>query len=220
VIRKLENLAKLLVLAWSMLSALLAAYLVQWFRERYRRGGPFPASRARVLLAPGRPWFQPIRRSLESFLLRPGATVLELGPGPGYFTIEASRMVGVHGRVICLDIQPEMLAILRRRLADHGVTNAYPVLGDASHLPLADGSVDCAVLAEVLGEIPDRPSALSELRRAMRPGGVLSVMETPTDPDYMLESGTKDLCRASGFAVLEHQRGWLGYIMTFTNDRT
>ena len=214
-IRKLENLAKLLVLAWSMLSALLAAYLVQWFRERYRRGGPFPASRARVLLAPGRPWFQPIRRSLESFLLRPGATVLELGPGPGYFSVEAARIVGPEGRIVCLDLQPGMLQMLAGRLGEASVRNACPLAGDATRLPLAAASVDAAFLVTVLGEIPDRPQALAELRRVLKPGGVLSFSESLTDPDYVFQASLRDLCRAMGFRELSCSGERLGYTMTF-----
>jgi len=112
---------------------------------------------------------------LDLFGVRPGATVLELGPGNGYFSIDAGRLLGRGGRLICLDIQPPMLTDLRGRLAAAGVTNAHPVLGDAHHLPLADDSVDAAFLVTVLGEIPDRQQGLAELRRVLKPGGLLLV---------------------------------------------
>jgi ubiquinone/menaquinone biosynthesis C-methylase UbiE len=152
---------------------------------------------------------------LAKFGLRSGSTVLELGPGTGYFSIEAARLMGASGRLVCLDIQRPMLRELRGRLAADGVTNAHPVLGDALRLPLADASVDAAFLVTVLGEIPDRPQGLAELRRVLKPGGTLSVTENLWDPDYQLEDTVRDLCRACGFAPREHHRGLLGYTMNF-----
>lgn len=210
--RALRLLLVVLLLGW----ALLFLYVVQWFRERYGRGGPFPATRAGVLLHPLRRWVHPVRPMLELFRLRPGDTVLELGPGPGYFSIEASRLLGPQGTLLCLDVQPGMLRLLRQRLEEHGLTNAHPIAGDALNLPLADGCLDAAFLVSVLGEIPDRPRALAELRRVLRPGGALSICEHLTDPDYQLETSVRDLCRASGFQPLDHQRQLLGYTICFT----
>ncbi|MDP2949433.1 MAG: methyltransferase domain-containing protein [Chloroflexota bacterium] len=209
--RALRVLLAVLLAGW----ALLSVCLVLWLRERYGRGGPIPASQAGTLLHPLRRWVHPVRPTLEKFRLKPGYTVLEVGPGPGYFTVEASRMVGPTGRVICLDIQREMIALLRRRLDESGVANAHPVVGDATRLPLRDGSVDAAFLVAVLGEIPDRPAALRELRRVMRPGGVLSFTETLTNPDYVFQDSLRDLCRASGFEELGRSREVTGYTMTF-----
>jgi ubiquinone/menaquinone biosynthesis C-methylase UbiE len=152
---------------------------------------------------------------LDKFGVRSGATVLELGPGNGYFSIEAARLLGSGGRLVCLDIQPPMLADLRGRLATAGVTNANPILGDAHHLPLTDASVDVAFLVTVLGEIPDRPQGLAELRRVLKPGGILSITESLTDPDYQFEDTVRDVCRACGFAPGAHHRGLLGFTMNF-----
>jgi ubiquinone/menaquinone biosynthesis C-methylase UbiE len=175
-----------------------------------------PFSEAEHLIQPGRRLIHPVRRTLERFRLKPGDAVLELGPGPGYFTIEASGIVGAEGRVLCLDIQPEMVSMLGRRLEEHGIANAHPLVGDALNLPLAESSVDAAFLVAVLGEIPDRPRALAELRRVLKPGGVLSFMETLTDPDYMFQDSLRDLCRACGFNFLDQGGQFLGYTMCFT----
>jgi len=174
-----------------------------------------PFAEAGTLHNPLRGLLHPVRRTLARAHVEPGATVLELGPGTGYFSVEASRMIGSGGRLLCLDVQPPMLAELSEHLRDTGITNAGLILGDATRLPLADDSVDTAYLVAVLGEIPDRPQALRELRRVLRRGGVLSITETLTDPDYQLEDSVRDVCRASGFEPLEHVRGLLGYTMNF-----
>jgi SAM-dependent methyltransferase len=140
----------------------VAIYL--WLSERYGRGGPFPARAASALLNPARALLDPVRPSLEFFRLASGQTVLEIGPGPGYFTIEAARMAGPAGRLVSLDVQPAMASILRGRLREHGIPNAHPLAGDAMRLPLADRSIDAAFLVAVLGEVPDRPAALVEVQ--------------------------------------------------------
>jgi ubiquinone/menaquinone biosynthesis C-methylase UbiE len=209
--RALRVLLVLLLAVW----AFLFVYVVRWFRERFGRGGPMPASQAAELLHPLRPWIHPVQQMLDKFRLKPGNAVLELGPGPGYFTIEAGRMVGSEGKVVCLDIQREMITRLLKRLDEHSAANAHPMVGDALNLPLADDSVDAAYLVTVLGEIPDRPRAVAELRRVLRPGGVLSISESLMDPDYQLRDSVSDLCRAVGFEVLDHSRQPLGYTMCF-----
>ena len=201
---------------WGAVSAAGAVVLWVFLRERYRRGGPMPASQAPMLLDPRRPMLQPVGETLRSFGLRPGETVLELGPGPGYFSVEASRIVGPGGRVLCVDLQPDMTRILQRRLDDAGVRDAHPVAADATRLPLADGCIDRAFLVTVLGEIVDRPAALRDLRRVLKPGGELAIMETLTDPDYQLEASVQDLCAAYGFAVRDVRHRRLGYTAVFT----
>jgi SAM-dependent methyltransferase len=207
---------RVLLVALVALWALFSLYVVYWIRDRYGRGGPIPFSQAGTLRHPLRPLLHPVRATLEKFRFKPGDTVLELGPGIGYFTVEASRMVGPRGTLLCLDLQPEMIGALRRRLDESNVTNTHLTVGDATRLPLADSSVDAAYLVTVLGEIPDRPRALAELRRVLRPGGALSISESLTDPDYQLEDSVKDLCRASGFELLHHSGERLGYTMCFT----
>lgn len=214
--RAIRRLVWLLLVGWAAASIGFIYGVRKWYEEREGRGGPIPVRQAGLLLTPLRARINPPRGTLEWFSIRPGQTVLELGPGPGYFTPEAARMVAPGGRVVCIDLQPGMLHLLRDRLRERQVTNAAPVAGEASRLPLADWSVDVAFLVSVLGEIPDRPAALRELRRVLRPGGTLGFLETLGDPDYVFVDTMKDLCRACGFELTKHERGWYGYLMTFT----
>ena len=212
--RSLRSTVFLLLLGWAFVSALAAIFLRVWLRERQRRT-VFPAGSASQLLNPMRGLLQPVRPNVELFHLEEGDTALEVGPGPGYFSIEASRVVGASGRVLCLDLQPGMATLLGERLRAARVQNVQPLVGDATRLPLAGGSVDKAFLVAVLGEVPDRPAALAELRRVLRPGGVLAFSETLTDPDYMFQDGLEDLCRAFGFEPIERKGSLLGYSMSF-----
>ena len=200
--------------AWSAFTVLLGIFAYLWIRERYGRTGPFPASQAGSLLNPLRAILQPVEETVRTFRLRPSDTVLEIGPGPGYFTVQASRVVGTTGRIVCLDVQPGMIATLRDRLDSQGVSNAAALVGDAASLPLADHCIDRAFLVTVLGEIPDRPGALVELHRVMKPAGVLSILESWNDCDYQFEDSVRDLCHATGFRVIEVERRRLGYVMS------
>jgi SAM-dependent methyltransferase len=214
-VRLLRRLLTLGLVFWAVASAAALIFVRLWLRERHGRGGPIPASQAGTLLHPLRRRIHPPKEMLAWFGVQAGQTVLELGPGPGYFTIEAGRCAGEEGRVLCVDIQREMLDALRARLRAHGIANAHPVLGDATRLPLKDGSVDLAYLVTVLGEVPDRPAALAELRRVLRPGGALAFAETLTDPDYVFRDTLRDLCRSAGFAFDGERRLLLGYMMRF-----
>ncbi len=213
--RLVRRLLTLTLVLWTAASVAAAVFLRFWLRERFGRGGPIPASQAGVLLHPLRRRIHPPEEMLAWFGVDTGQTVLELGPGPGYFTIEAARRVGEGGRILCVDVQRDMLTALQRRLREHGAARAHPVLGDATRLPLADRSVDRAYLVTVLGEVPDRPAALAELRRVLRPGGLLAFAETFTDPDYVLRETLRDLCRATGFEVDGERSLLLGYMMRF-----
>ena len=198
-----------------VLWALVTLYVVVWLRERYGRGGPIPVRQAPMLLHPLRNRFMPARKTLGRMGLRAGQTVLELGPGPGYYTIEASRMVGESGRILCVDLQPGMLELLARRLSENAVANAEMIVADATRLPLADACVDLAFLVTVLGEVPDRPAALAELRRVLKPGGTLAFTETLGDPDYVFQGSLRDLGRAMGFQEVSCDPEFLGYTMCF-----
>ena len=214
--RAIRRTVLIVTIGWAAASAMATVAVALWVRERYGRGAPFPARDALALLNPQRRRLHPVVEIVRFFRIEPGDTVLELGPGPGYYSIEAARAAAPGGRAICVDVQPGMIAVLDERLRAGGATNAHPVVGDATHLPLGAGSVDAAFLVFVLGEIPDRPAALAELRRVMKPGGVISIVETLTDSDYQLEASVDDLFRASGFQPLARRGQRLGYARSFT----
>jgi SAM-dependent methyltransferase len=116
--------------------------------------GPCPASFSWVVNNPIRRWY--MRPVLDRVGIRPGEKVLELGPGPGAFTIEAARRTEPDGRLIAVDIQPKMIAAVERKVSESKLTNVETRVADAFHMPVEMGSIDRAFLVTVLPEIPDR----------------------------------------------------------------
>lgn len=154
-------------------------------------------------------------RVLDHIGIQPGERVLELGPGPGAFSVEAARRAGASGTLVAVDIQPQMIAAVARKAQQAGVTNVETRAASAYDLPLEDGSVDRAFLVTVLPEIPDRHRALLELHRVLRPGGVLSITEEFLDPDYPLARTTIRWAREAGFELAERHGNWFVYTLNF-----
>jgi ubiquinone/menaquinone biosynthesis C-methylase UbiE len=144
-----------------------------------------------------------MRPVLARIGIQAGEKVLELGPGPGAFTVGAAERVGPEGSLVAVDIQAEMIARVDRRVQQAGLTNVETHVASAYQLPIADQSVDRAFLITVLPEIPDRRRALAELHRVLRPGGVLSITEEFYDPDYLFLGETIRLVEAAGFRLEE-----------------
>jgi ubiquinone/menaquinone biosynthesis C-methylase UbiE len=158
---------------------------------------PCPASLSWIVHNPVRRRY--MRPILGRVGIRPGERVLELGPGPGAFSLDAARLLGETGRLIAVDIQPEMIRRLERRAHAAGVVNIETHVAGAHTLPLEDQSVDRAFLVTVLPEIPDPLRALTELYRVLKPGGVLSITEEFLDPDYLFAGETRRLAETAGF---------------------
>jgi ubiquinone/menaquinone biosynthesis C-methylase UbiE len=135
-------------------------------------------------------------RLLEALAPRAGDTVLEVGPGTGYYTLDVARAVG---RLHIFDLQPEMLEHTLRRALEAGVDNVEPRQGDARSLPYREDAFDAAYLVTVLGEIPDQEAALRELRRVVRPGGRLVVGELFGDPHMVGETALRRRAEATGW---------------------
>ena len=132
-----------------------------------------------MLLNPLRRLFEDPAKLLRP-LLREGMVVLEPGCGMGFFTLEAARLAGPSGRVVAVDLQPRMLAGLRRRAARAGLADRIDArLAAADRLGVADlaGTVDVALAIYVVHELPDRRAFLAEVRAALKPDGCLLIIE-------------------------------------------
>ncbi len=199
--------------ALQVILIVLGATLFFWFVlvrviRRFHRD-PAPAFIGRFLDSEVRRWVQPADKLIERSGIKQGMTVLDLGCGSGAFTTFVARAVGKQGRVYAVDIQAAMLKQLERKLAraeNQDIKNIELKQASAYQLPLEDGSLDLVYMVTVLEEIPDRGKALREIRRALKPGGILSVTEFLPDPDYPLRSTVIKTCQCEGF-VLDDSRG-------------
>jgi len=106
-----------------------------------------------------------------------GASVADIGAGSGYITLLLSAAVGPTGRVFANDLQPQMIEILRHRLASQNVTNVTLVQGSVDDPNLPPASVDLALMVDVYHELSRPQAMLQKLRSALKPGGRLALVE-------------------------------------------
>ncbi len=109
--------------------------------------------------------------------LRRGDVVADLGAGTGYFTRRMAAAVAPTGRVYAVDIQPEMIALLKRNVEEAGIGNVVPVLGAADDPKLPRESLDWILLVDVYHEFQQPKAMLARMREALKPNGRVALIE-------------------------------------------
>jgi arsenite methyltransferase len=147
--------------------------------------------------------------------LRPGEVVVDLGCGGGIDVLLAAPKVGHGGKVIGIDMTPEMIERARRNasLPVNGVvwSNVEFHLARMEQLPLADGSVDCIISNCVINLAADKPAVFREMFRVLKPGGRLAIsdiaLKQPLPPELARDIGALVGCIAGALLVPDYERG-------------
>ena len=168
----------------------------------------------------GAPWLirgnrqdeEDVAASYDQLRLTDGMVVVDLGCGNGFWTLPMARDVGPQGRVYAVDIQREMLQLLRERADRETIENVTPVLGEVNDPRLPDGVVDLLLMVDVYHEFSHPESMLWHIRRSLSPRGVVALLEyrgeddaVPIKPLHkMTEAQARLEVEAAGFGFVEN----------------
>jgi len=181
---------------------------------------PLPHQFAPLLEHPVRLEYLDPPRLLDAAGVGVGMSVLDLGCGTGLFARAAAHMVGASGRVYAVDLQAAMLTAATTRAEFEGVLDRIELHhAGAYQLPLPDDAVDVALVVATLGEIPDKPAALDELRRVLKPGARLAVADEWFNPAFMRAGAVRRNAEEVGFRLLHNIHTLAGYHALFINDK-
>jgi len=163
-----------------------------------------------LLTSPIRKLTQDPARILRPYV-RAGMTVLEPGPGMGFFTLELARLVGPAGRVVAVDVQSRMIAGLKRRADRAGLLDRIDarVAPEATMaLDACEGTIDFVLAFAMVHELPSAAAFFTEAARAMKPGASLLLAEPAghvTEEDFGSEL---KLAAAAGLAAVDRPQIW------------
>ena len=172
-----------------------------------------PKAYIAMLEDPKRDGYQKPHEVLMALDLKPGETIADIGSGSGYFSLRFAAHVGEEGRVFAVDIDPEMVRHLNRRVRDAGVRNVQTVLAEPNDPLLPDGSVDRFVVVDTWHHIEDQRGYLALMKKILKPGGQIVMIdfqkrELPIGPPMEMKIAREDLVRqmeGNGFhLVKEH----------------
>src|SRR5256885_4342257 len=161
---------------------------LSWLRWMVELDNPFAASNKAAFIV----------RQLQ---IQPGMKVLDAGCGPGRVTLPLARAVGAQGQVLAVDLQPAMLEQVAAKARTQGLENVRTQAAALGQGQLEAQQHDRAVMAAVLGEIPDRQAALADVFQSLRPGGLLAVAELVFDPHFQRRTSVEKLAGEAGFKI-------------------
>lgn len=202
------------------LLVLLAAWhtLVRIIRYFYKF--PMPEFLANLIDNPLRRRIQPPSEMPLRHAIKPGMTVLDVGPGNGRYTLETARRVGPAGKVVAIDVEPKMIERVLRRAEDEDIQNLEAKVANVYQLPYEDGAFDAIYMIAVINEIPDRERALRELYRVLTLSGTLALSELFMDPDYKHAKTLIRLADKVNFRLKRKLGNFFSYTLVFEKQST
>jgi ubiquinone/menaquinone biosynthesis C-methylase UbiE len=161
-----------------------------------------------LLLNPFRKVVQSAKKTF-GYCLSPGMTVLEVGPGMGFFSLDVARIIGPQGRLVCVDVQRRMIEALRARAARAGLLQTIEArLCAPNSLGVDDlnGVVDLALVLFVAHEVHDRPGLFRQIRSTLKPDGRLFLAEPKAHVNHALFDEIEAAALEAGFNPVERPR--------------
>ena len=192
--------------------------IVRIIRKIYKF--PIPAFATRLIDNPfRRRLIQKPELIAERMQLKPGMTVVEIGPGKGSYTKAVAEKVQPNGKVFAIDIQESIINRLKKKIEKENIQNIIPKIEDANNLSFEDESVDRVFAITCLPEIPDPIRALREFKRILKPDGIISLSELFLDPDYPLRRTEKRWAKEAGLDFYEGFGNWFVYQLNFIKNK-
>ena len=136
----------------------------------------FPPIDLGLLESPDRAAWQKPEQIMDVLHVADGSKVADIGAGAGWFTIHLARRVGPNGIVYSQDVQPQMIEAIRRRVSREGLQNVQTRLGVGSDPNLPAAGLDAIVVVDAYQEVEDRVTFLQNLARALKPNGLIGVV--------------------------------------------
>lgn len=156
------------------------------------------------------PMFRNPYKLMQAAGVKSGQKVLEVGCGPGFFTIPAAKIVGGEGLIYAVDTHPLAIKRVKKKIEREGISNVKPILANASEIGLPEQSVDLAFLFGLPHIVGGLKNVLSELRRVLKSGAVLSFEKARGSQERLI-----DEVERGGFSFLERR----GRIFLFIKGR-
>lgn len=185
---------------WRVLSRRISIPCPSWLSWMVELDNPFARSNRAAFI-------------VGNMELLPGMSVLDAGCGPGRVTLPLARAVGPDGVVVAMDFQSGMLASVVTKAKDARIENVRTVKAPIGQSGLEASRFDRAVMAAVLGEVPNRAAAMNDMFHVLKPGGVLAVAELVFDPHFQRRSVVRRLAAEAGFFERATFGSRLAYLM-------
>ncbi len=164
-----------------------------------------PVERAGSLDNRIRRWLQNPQKILGPYI-EEGMTVLDLGCGPGFFSIDLARMVGKSGRVIASDLQEGMLRKLRNKIQGTELEERITLLKCEKNTIGAPGDVDFVLAFYMVHEVPNQEAFFGEIGSILKPNGQILVVEPPFHVSKKAFEATVGIARDAGFIEIERPK--------------
>jgi len=154
-------------------------------------------------------------RLLARLDLKPGMLVCDMGCGNGFYSLKIAQAIGPDGRVLAVDIQPEMLQLLSRRSVEAKIENIDMILGTTTDPKLPDDKVDLVLMVDVYHEFSDPKAMLKKIRKSLKSTGRIALVEfreedasVPIRPEHKMSK--KQILKeyeANGFQLVSQYDG-------------